>query len=477
MLHREMKRLVGKACLIACCIHGVGCARSQGISEPVPVEILTGHRTRIVWVRQVVGDGNDPFATGKNFVLMGMDTRDGRGERPILDTVRNYRKPLFTEDGERIVFTDLPGAQFFVVNWDGTDLRFLGEGLAMEVWRDSVSGIEWVYYLGSFGSSETRDGSPVMRIRLDQPDLKELVWDQTEVTPDNFQLSADGTLAAGLFPWKQWSILNLKTKVLEPQGKGCWTSMAPDNSYLCWVFDGAHKNLLLKRADHTSMWKIAVNRAPGTEGHEMYHPRWSNHARYIAITGPYRVMGRYNAITGGGQGMNVYVGRFRKDFREIEKWAQVTDHDDGDFFPDVWVSGSADVSYIASSLETNNQIAPATSEFAPIQVIARLVEVTNTPSLEAIKPYQATLVEYVYDVVSVEDGICDDEQIIVQHWGIRDGEYVDLRPEMGKTVLLRLEPVSSHPELQGERVSSTVDDPTLQSYLNMDEKYLTRRRP
>ena len=68
-------------------------------------------------------------------------------------------------------------------------------------------------------------------------------------------------------------------------------------------------------------------------------------------------------------------------------------------------------------------------------------------------------------------------RIIVQHWGIRDGEYVDLRPEIGKTVLLRLEPVSSHPELQGERVSSTVDDPTLQSYLNMDEKYLTRRRP
>ncbi len=67
---------------------------------------LTGEPTRVVWVQDQSPDNGDTIVTGKLLKLMGFDSRDGRGERPILNEVQNYAKPLFTPDGKQIVFSD-----------------------------------------------------------------------------------------------------------------------------------------------------------------------------------------------------------------------------------------------------------------------------------------------------------------------------------------------------------------------------------
>ena len=265
--------------LLAVLIAGTsGCGETGDAMSLDPLEGLTGSRTRVVWCRQVVGDGTDAMGSGTGFVLMGLDTRDGRGEHVILDAVSSYRKPLLDPSGERIVFSNRKDHRIEIVNWDGSGLDMLRDGMALEVWGYPETGVTWVYYVLEVKDNITADGRPVRRFRLDQPDVDELVWDTTWVSADSFQVSADGRIAAGQFPWKDAGIAELSDGRLHVTGQGCWTGLAPDNSYTMWIFDGAHKNLLVKPFGSTSGHKIKLNTAPGTEGHEVYHPRWSNPA-------------------------------------------------------------------------------------------------------------------------------------------------------------------------------------------------------
>jgi hypothetical protein len=60
----------------------------------------------------------------------------------------------------------------------------------------------------------------------------------------------------------------------------------------------------------------------------------------MAMTGPYKrgSMGGNN-IGGGGEAVEVYVGRFDEGITRVEKWARATQNKRGDFYPDVWVAG------------------------------------------------------------------------------------------------------------------------------------------
>ena len=189
-------------CFAAFRLFGCGPAPAEDPAPGTSIGELTGARTRVVWCRQVVGSGDDPFGTGNHFVLMGLDSRDPAGERIILSAVSNYRKPMLAPDGERIVFTNLPEKKVYIVRWDGSGLRPLVDGMALEVWGDPETETAWVYYVSEVRDNDTLDGFPLRRCPLDRPAASELVWDRTDITADNFQLSADGRYAAGLFPWK-----------------------------------------------------------------------------------------------------------------------------------------------------------------------------------------------------------------------------------------------------------------------------------
>ena len=141
---------------------------------------------------------------------MGLDTHDGRGERAILSERRSYVKPMLTPRGDRIVFSSrvVPGPpEIFIVNFDGTGLRTLAPGFALALWENPADESEWVYV----GTDNTNhDFATVTRFPLDAPDKREPVWKAELVSMDQFQVSADGRHAAGLFPWPHAGIADLR---------------------------------------------------------------------------------------------------------------------------------------------------------------------------------------------------------------------------------------------------------------------------
>ncbi len=327
---------------------------------------LTGQHTRVVWVQDRSKASGDTFAGGKHLVLMGLDSKDGKGARAILPGTRSAAKPLLTPDGQRVVYTDRHASQVRVVNFDGRNDRKVTDGQLADVWADPKTSKVWVIY------QDARKGRvdkkfPIRRCLLDDPSADDLLWDRTAVSIDNFQLSADGTRAAGLFPWSAGGVAELPNKRWNKLASGCWTSLAPDNSYLFWIFDGPHRNVYM-HSQAGDRWKVDIHRADGIRGFEVYHPRWSNHVRILTMTGPYLGAGGRpggNRIRAGGKAVEIYVGRFAPDFRAVEKWVQVTDNQHGDFYPDVWVAGGEKTTVAATLKSAQPEVdAPSKKELA-----------------------------------------------------------------------------------------------------------------
>jgi len=311
---------------------------------------LAGARCRVVWLQDHSPDQNDSFAAGSHHKLMGFDSDDGKAERIILDKLDNYARPLLTPDGRQIIFTNRPQRKSYIVGWDGSGLRELVGGHVMDIAPDPNGGRPWVYYQhDSGGKSAVGKGNPVWRFRLDDPDRRELVWDKSAVSSDNFQVSADGLRACAQWPWPKAGVAELPAKGLVFSMEGCWTSLAPDNSYLFSVFEGTHRVVTMRpTADRARSWSVRLNTAPGTEAWEVYHPRWTNHVRFMAITGPYTVRAGPDALKGRGHTVEVFVGRFSPDMTRIEAWAQVTRNDRPDYYPDAWIDGGEKASVAAA---------------------------------------------------------------------------------------------------------------------------------
>jgi hypothetical protein len=316
---------------------GAQTAAKDGMIPISEKGILDDSRLRIVWVQEM-GDGGDPFGAGGNLRLMGLDTGDGQGERVILGTVGNYVRPLITSRGDRVVYSDRIRKKVFVVDWNGTGLREIVSGFAMAVWMDPRDGREWVYFGEENWGSDRDHTTAVYRTLLNGTGGWELVWNQTPVMVVGFQLSADGLMASGNFPWPIGGVAELPNRSLTELGSGCWTSLAPDNSYTFWVFDSLHRNLFIDDISGGHERWVNINGAPGIDGYEVYHPRWSNHPRVMAMTGPYKVGTGTNRIGRGGREVEIYIGRFNANYTAIESWWRATNNDRGDFFPDVWVS-------------------------------------------------------------------------------------------------------------------------------------------
>ncbi|MCX6992768.1 MAG: hypothetical protein NT011_06450 [Kiritimatiellaeota bacterium] len=450
----------------------VCCAPRHDHDPAAAVKTLTAAPTRVVWC-QDAGNGSDAGAESDHLRLMGFDTEDGRGERAILSKLSNYAKPLLTPRGDRVVFSNRQEQKIYVVNWDGSGLCPVTDGFALAVWEDPQNSNVWVY-----AGTAVTNSTAMCRIRrhlLAQPAVSKLVWDKTPVDIDNFQLSADGHRSSGQFPWPICGILELPNGAATKLGDGCWPSLAPDNSYRFWFFDGAHRNLTL--FDHATgrRWVVNINRAPGIGGFEVYHPRWSSHPRFMAMTGPYTVGDRDNRIHGGGAGVEIYIGRFSPDFQKIEQWARVTHNTNADFFPDVWIAGgrTAGLSVPTPPVATATAVAMATATVPeknrqpPMRLVltARPVEFSRIPLPAAIAPYRRALVVNRYDVDRVAEGRYAEKQIMVAHWAIRDGRVLPTAArDKTKTYHLVLEPFDEHPELEGERLIMDSDEFRLPLY-------------
>jgi len=454
-------RVAAVTALLLASLVGVG---SGVVSVPTQtgagpdIRALTGAHTRAVWVQ---GDGTDPFAAGTRLTLMGFDSDDGRSERAIVGQVGSYMKPLLTARGERVVFSTRSAAgadsEVMIVAWNGSNARRLTKGFALAVWQDPADGREWAY----IGLDRQRDTfRAVRRVRVDDPGASELVWNKTAVSADSFQVSTDGRLAGGLFPWPEAGVAELPNRSWRKLGEGCWTDLTDVGTPLFWYFDGAHRNLTMVDLEAGSRWTVGIAGAPGFANAEAYHPRWTNHPRFLAVTGPYN-QGGQNQVRRGGAQAEVWVGRFADDYSRVEAWSRVTRNSGGDAYPDVWIDRRRS-GYQARSPGPLGP-APATAPAAGgavsgfgvgrLTVSARLVAPGVIPSPRAIAPYRHALVASVYDVVRVTGGSYSERRVLVAHWAIRDGQVIaGARRIAGTTYELTLEPYDAHLELEGERL-------------------------
>lgn len=103
-------------------------------------------------------------------------------------------------------------------------------------------------------------------------------------------------------------------------------------------------------------------------------------------------------------------------------------------------------------------------------VRARLIQLTPAPSPDSLAPARAALVEAVYSAEEHLGGAPLSGMIIVQHWAVLDGVSVPASRQTGKLVRLQVEPLSAHPEVQGERVVSSVTEPGLERYIDIGWK-------
>ena len=348
--------------------------------DPIAQSIrdLSGARTRVVWLKDA-GDGADYIARGTNLILMAYDTDDSRGERELLSAGRNMVKPMFTVDGDRVLFSDRHNGTMHLVDWKGDAAETLGEGFALHTWRDPKSGIEWLYF--ARGAVEQQDYLPNYSAMYRRPLppyprnvrtlmqrwrgrlSEQLVWDQTEVSEDSYQLSADGRFASAAFPWPNVGVHDIAPNRWLRHGQGCWVGMSPDNSYLFWILDGPHRNLIMERVGgpQPERWPVNINSLPDTARYEVYHPRWSNHPRIMAVTGPYTSGDGKYRLAGGGADVKVWLGRFDQSHRSIEHWVQVSWNDAANFYPDVWVEPARDTTFAeGADIEQIHAATPST---------------------------------------------------------------------------------------------------------------------
>ena len=450
-------------------VGGAAEAPDRSATPAAAVEGLTGGRTKVAWI-QDLGDGTDFMGLGEQLVLMGFDTGDDRGERMILATPDGYAKPLITPSGQSVVYSDPRDGAVMVVEWSGENRRRLADGFPMAVWRNPDDGTEWVYIGSDPDEADPPSYRRIHRRRIDRPDDVELVWDRQPVSGDGFQVSRDGGRAAALAPWPDAGVLELPNGEWRRLGEGCWTALAGDDSHLLWYFDGQHRNLTIvdTDADEDRRWTVNINDAPGIDGFEVYHPRWSNHPRFLAMTGPYTVGDGGNRIYGGGHEVEIHLGRFSPDHRGVEAWVQITTNDAPDFYPDVWIDPAAHVPASTPGEAVADQ-GRRLGAASPIVVEARVVADVPMPTAGDIAPYRNGLLVLEYEVLEVVDGRYDETTLLAAHWIIRDATLLGTaaRPA-GTVVRMTLEPYATHAELEGERLVMDSDRYDLPLFYDLD---------
>lgn len=337
-------RPVTASLLAAACVAagGIFWARTGGIqlwAQPgtdrmsKSITALTGGRTKVVWC-QDCSEMTDAYAMGNHLQLAGYDTDDSRGARLILTRKRNYSRPLISPDGNCVLFSDRKEKAVFRVDWDGNHLARFCPGRALDTWLDPETGMQWVY-VGDAATDHPRYHGSVRRYRIDDPSVSEPVLDTFSVNENNFQVSANGRFASADIRGEGMGVIDLEKGEFHYTGGGCWPALAPAGSLVCWRMANGHRDIFVHTLNEEC--KIDISNAPGVDGYEVFHARWSNHPRFFTISGPYNKGMGFNRISNGGTNVNIYIGKFTDDFSAIEGWACVSNSTCACFYPDVWI--------------------------------------------------------------------------------------------------------------------------------------------
>ena len=147
---------------------------------------------------------------------------------------------------DKLFLTNWPECRTLLVKWNGSGLRVLKDNAAAAaVWRDPKSGETWVYAQKSAtdtnkprcpvppGGSRTRGGC----LEFARPSKRfPAISSFRGMAPARFGGFSRPQCGIALLPDISW----------KKRTNGCWPSIAPDNSYLSWTFDGSHRDLCIR---------------------------------------------------------------------------------------------------------------------------------------------------------------------------------------------------------------------------------------
>lgn len=311
---------------------------------------VTGNRAaRLVWLE---ADPISPPSGASAMVpagpdipslrIYGYDAADGLGLRPLTPAPADFARPLLTADGKSVVYTRLHATaqegkvtyapEVILQPWQGAP-RPLGPGMAVDLWRDPVSGSEYIYAAETLlpGNPTRLTGEKLLRFLPDKPDEREILWTATPFGTTQFQLSRDGHRAAGCFPFPKAGLADLTTQTFTPLAAGAWAAGAPDDSYAAAIPDGSRRRLRFFAPNLDPGWELTFMGAPGWQDGGLLHPRWSNDPGLLIFTGPHTA----DEPTG-----DLSIVRFREDFRSIILTARLTTGRHA-LSPDLWVEAGA----------------------------------------------------------------------------------------------------------------------------------------
>jgi hypothetical protein len=223
---------------------------------------------------------------------------------------------------------------------------------------------------------------------------------------------------------------------------------------------------------------VNINDAPGFGAAEVNHPRWTNHPRFLTITGPYN-QGGPNQARAGGRQTEVYLGRFSSDFSRVEAWARVTNNAWGDSLPHAWIDianspyprrpsgpiGPPNVSGGAAGRELPR------GDAGRLVLNVRLTRPGPIPNPTAILPYRSALTVNEYDVLDVIAGKEAGRTIRIAQWVIRDSKVIaGAEKSAGAAFTLTVERYDAHAELEGERLISGSEASSLPLYYDVGRR-------
>lgn len=321
-------------------------AKEESRNFSVDMEpIAQGRRIRVVWAQSSSDGAADISAQGNELLLMGLDSDDRQGIRQLSSAKRNFFRPLISSDGSKVIFTDrAAGPHIFSIPWGEETITDLGEGVAVAVWKDPASEVEWIYALEQIdaGAKGSLIGKRLVRFVAATPDEREIVWGQTPMDADGFALSRDGIYASALLPSPEASRVNLSQGSWKKLATATWPGMAPDNSYVSWTLDAERAVLQFNQMNQQEPWEINLSAAPGLGGNaKIWHPRWCGGVGILAFTGPYpQAPNQPNFIDlKDGTGAEIFLASIGAGSNAIVSTVQLTHNNRGDCYPDVWMEG------------------------------------------------------------------------------------------------------------------------------------------
>jgi hypothetical protein len=326
---------------------GVSPAKEPSRNWSVDLEpVAQGRHLRVAWVQSADAGKGDPAAAGNELLLVGVDSEDGKGVRALANTKGNFFRPLISGDGEQVVYSVRGGdGKIFRVPWNGGAPQELGVGIAVATWMDFANQQEWIYALEQLdeGAKQSVVGKRLVRFHPQTPGEREIIWAQTAVDADGFQLSRDGQRASALLPAPEAGRINFNDSSVVKLGQAPWPMLAPDNSYVSTVLDAATAALEVRAPNQAEPWRISIASAGEIgQGKAIWHPRWSNNVGIITFTGPYAQAPNQPSFDANGEGAagEIFIARIGGGVTDLLSLIQITKNDRGDAYPDVWVENS-----------------------------------------------------------------------------------------------------------------------------------------